>query len=447
MRQSLDILQATALELGQMVRQELESNPVLEEEIPGDEAPAADEEGDEANEGDEIEEWRQLDDDWRTFSGQGSRGEDPEADARRRHFLEGVAPPETLVQHLERQFGGLALDPVQRRVASLLAGNLDDDGYLAATPEEVADEAGVDTAEVLEVLRILQTLNPAGVGARNLGECLRLQLERMGEGTSSAARIAESHIELLGRKKFPEIASALGASQEQVREAGALLARLNPKPGRAYAGEAAPALAPDVIIERLGDDFVVSLVRDTVPRLHISRAYRDALGEAGASAEVRAYLRDKIRGGKFLIKCIEQRQETILAIAREIAVRQRAFLEEGVSALVPMTMAQVAEAVGVHETTVSRAIAGKSVATPQGVFEMKFFFTTGYRTAGGGEVSNKSVKDAIAALIRGEDGRCPLSDQQIMELLKSDGLAVARRTVAKYREALGILPSHLRKSF
>ncbi len=449
MRQSLDILQATALELGQMVRQELESNPVLEEETSGDEAPAADDEGDEADEDDGMEEWRQLDDDWRTFSGQGSRGDDPEADARRQHFLEGVARPETLAQHLEQQFGRLALDPVQRRVASLLAGNLDEDGYLAATPEEVADEAGVDTAEVIEVLRILQTLDPPGVGARNLGECLRLQLERMGEGAGAgtAARIAESHVELLGRKKFPEIASALGVSQEQVREAGALLARLNPKPGRAYAGEAAPALAPDVIIERVGDDFVVSLVRDSVPRLRISRAYRDALGEAGASAEVRTYLRDKIRGGKFLIKCIQQRQETILAIAREIAARQRAFLEEGMSALVPMTMAQVAKAVGVHETTVSRAIAGKSVATPQGVFEMKFFFTTGYRTAGGAEVSNKSVKDAIAALIRGEDARCPLSDQQIMERLKGEGLPVARRTVAKYREALGLLPSHLRKSF
>jgi RNA polymerase sigma-54 factor len=162
---------------------------------------------------------------------------------------------------------------------------------------------------------------------------------------------------------------------------------------------------------------------------------------------VRGYLLDKIRGGKFIIKSIQQRQQTILAIAREIAARQRPFLEGGVAALVPLTMAQVAEAVGVHETTVSRAIAGKTVATPQGVFEMKFFFTTGYRTADGAEVSNASVKDAIAALIRAEEGRKPLSDQQIVEKLKADGLPVARRTVAKYREALGFLPSHLRKSF
>jgi RNA polymerase sigma-54 factor len=285
------------------------------------------------------------------------------------------------------------------------------------------------------------------VGARDLSECLRLQLARRGEGQSVAARVADGQLELLGRKKFAEIASALRVSQDEVREAGALIASLNPKPGRAFAGEVAQVLAPDVIIERVGEEFAVSLVRDSVPQLRISRTYRDLLGEAAGGAEVRSYLRDKIRGGKFLIKSIQQRQQTILAIAREIAARQRAFLEEGVSALAPMTMAQVAEAVGVHETTVSRAIAGKTVATPQGVFEMKFFFTGGYRAADGAAVSSTSVKDVIAALIRGEDPLKPLSDQQIVQKLAADGLAVARRTVAKYREALGILPSHLRKSF
>jgi RNA polymerase sigma-54 factor len=226
-----------------------------------------------------------------------------------------------------------------------------------------------------------------------------------------------------------------------------LIASLNPKPGRSFAGEAAQVLAPDVVIERVGEEFVVSLVRDSIPHLRISRTYRDLLGEAVGAAEVRSYLREKIRGGKFLIKSIQQRQQTILAIAREIASRQRAFLEEGVSALAPMTMAQVAEAVGVHETTVSRAIAGKTVATPQGVFEMKYFFTTGYRAADGGNVSSASVKDVIASVIRNEDPAKPLSDQQIVAVLQAGGLPVARRTVAKYREALGILPSHLRKSF
>jgi RNA polymerase sigma-54 factor len=444
MRQSLEILQATALELQQLVRQEIETNPVLEEEVPEEETPA--EEPAEEDE-DDFEELRQLEEDWSDYSAAGAQNVDAASEARRRQFLEGVTPPETLAQHLETQLSRLALDPVQRRVATLLVGNLNEDGYLAATPEEVADEAGAETAEVIEVLHLLQTLDPPGVGARDLSECLRLQLARRGEGQSVAARIADGQLELLGRKKFAEIASALRVSQDEVREAGALIASLNPKPGRAFAGESAQVLAPDVIIERIGDEFTVPLVRDSVPQLRISRTYRDLLAEAAGGAEVRSYLRDKIRGGKFLIKSIQQRQQTILAIAREIAARQRAFLEEGVSALAPMTMSQVAEAVGVHETTVSRAIAGKTVATPQGVFEMKFFFTSGYRAADGAAVSSTSVKDVIAALIRGEDPLKPLSDQQIVQKLAADGLAVARRTVAKYREALGILPSHLRKSF
>lgn len=442
MRQSLEILQATALELQHMVRQELETNPVLEEERPEEEAEKDDAEDPDAREEDGL---GQLEDDWSDFSAQGAV--DPEAEARRMRFLEGIAPEETLAAHLENQFGRLALDPVQRRIAALLIGNLDENGYLAATPEEVADEAGAETAEAIEMLHVLQTMDPPGVGARDLSESLSLQLDRLGQGQSPAKRIVREHLDLLGRKKFSDIASALGLTQEQVREAGALIARLNPKPGRAFAGEAAQVLAPDVIIEKVGDEYEVSLVRDNVPHLRISRTYRDLLGESGGAPEVRGYLRDKIRGGKFLIKSIQQRQQTILAIAREIAARQRPFLEEGVAALVPMTMAQVAEAVGVHETTVSRAIAGKTVATPQGVFEMKFFFTTGYVTAEGAEVSNTSVKDAIAALIRAEDPRKPLSDQQIMDKLKASGLPVARRTVAKYREALGFLPSHLRKSF
>ena len=445
MRQSLEILQATALELQQMVRQELETNPVLEEEVPDEDQPAEESEEAQEDEGG-IDELAELDD-WQTSPGEGVRVADPDADARRARFLEGVAPPVTLAGHLESQLSRLALDPLRRRIASLLVGNLDDDGYLAASPEEVADEAGAETAEVLEVLRILQSLDPPGVCARNLSECLLLQLAAQGAEDSVAARIAASHLDLLGRKKFAEIAHALDVSMDEVREGGAAIARLNPKPGRAFAGEAAQVLSPDVIIERVGDEYVATLARDSVPHLRISRAYRDLLGESGGSPEVRSYLREKIRGGKFLIKSIQQRQQTILAIAQQIALRQRTFLEEGVSALVPMTMARVAEAVGVHETTVSRAIAGKTVATPRGIFEMKFFFTTGYRMADGAEVSSASVKDSIAALVRGEDPRHPLSDQQMMERLKAGGLPVARRTVAKYREALGILPAHLRKSF
>lgn len=434
MRQSLEILQAAAPELEQMVRLELETNPALELEQPGVE-----------DAGTDMDELRWLNEEWSLAGDGGSSGEDE--DERRKGFLEGVSPPETLAQHLERQMGRMALDPEQRRIATLLAGNLDEDGYLAASPDEVAAEAAVRTDDVLKVLKMLQSLEPAGVGARDLSECLLLQLARRNEGDGTAARLAADHLDLLGGRKFAEIAAALGVSEGEAREAGALIARLNPKPGRAFAGEVARVLVPDVLIERDGDDFAVSPAADSVPRLRISRACRDLLGRGDSPPEVRDYLREKIRGGKFFIKSIQQRQQTVLAIAREIASRQRAFFDRGVSGLVPMTMAQVAEALGVHETTVGRAIAGKNVSTPRGVFEMKSFFTHGYRGDEGGAVSNASVKDAIATLIRSEDAGRPLSDQQIVERLRGEGLSVARRTVAKYREALGILPSHLRKSF
>jgi len=445
MRQSLGILQATALELQQLARAEIESNPALEEEPRP--AEDGDEPADDPEDAAEIARMAELDDDWRDFSAVGAQGYDAEGDARHARFLEGTTGDESLAEHLQKQFSRLELDAVDRRVAALLAGNLDADGRLAATLEEIADEAGVETVVVERVLRLLQSMDPPGIGARDLSECLRLQLDRLGLQGGIAARIVASHLDLLGRKNFADIASALGVTQEQVREAGSVIAGLNPRPGRAFSGEAARVLLPDAVIEKIGDAYVASLVSDRIPHLRISRACRDLLAEATADPGVRDYLREKIRAGKFLIHSIQQRQQTILAIVREIAGRQRAFLDSGIAALVPMTMAQVAAAAGVHETTVSRAIAGKTVATPQGVFEMKFFFTTGYRSSDGAEVSNTSVKDAIAAMIRAEDEGRPLSDRQIEEKLASSGVEVARRTVAKYREELGFLPSHLRKSF
>lgn len=446
MRQSLGILQATALELQQMARAEIESNPALEEDEPRS-AEDREESAEDLGDAGEILRMAQLDDDWRDFSAAGAQGYDAEEGARRSKFFEGATGDESLAEHLQKQFLRLDLDAADRRIATLLTGNLDADGRLVATLEEIADEADVETAAAGRMLGLLQSMDPPGVGARDLSECLRLQLERLGLQDGIAARIVASHLDLLGRKKFAEIASALGVTQEQVREAGGVIAGLNPRPGRVFSGEAARVLLPDAVIEKVGDTYVATLVDERVPHLRISRACRDLLSEAAADSEVRGYLREKIRAGKFLIHSIQQRQQTILAIVREIARRQSAFLDSGVAALVPMTMAQVADAIGMHETTVSRAIAGKTVATPQGIFEMKFFFTTGYRSADGAEVSNTSVKDAIAALIRAEDAGRPLSDRKIEEKLAAGGIEVARRTVAKYREELGFLPSHLRKSF
>lgn len=459
MRQSLEILQATALELRHLVQQELEFNPVLEEvaESPGPEgaetpgAEAGDRESEAGGEAEdrELETLLKLDEDWRDFSASGMQEKEDGAEAqeRKQFLLDSLVAPETLQQHLLAQLPGLDLDARQRRVAAVLVGNLDDDGFLQTPLGQAAAEAGVEPAEAGEVLKRVQTLDPPGVAARDLRECLLLQLERTGQGTGLAARMVADHLDALGRRKLPEVAEALGVNLRDVQQAAEWIARLDPKPGRAFSGAAAQYITPDVVIERVGDDYTVSLTNEQIPHLRISKFYRDMLGEAGSGGEVRGYIRDRIRSGKFLIKSIHQRQQTILAIARELVERQRPFLDHGKAALQPLTMAQVAAAVGVHETTVSRAIAGKYVSTPHGIFEMKFFFAGGYRAADGSQVSNTSVKDAVAALIRAENPRKPLSDQQIVERLAEGGLQVARRTVAKYREELGILPSHLRKSF
>jgi len=227
--------------------------------------------------------------------------------------------------------------------------------------------------------------------------------------------------------------------------AAEIIAGLDPRPGRAFSSEPEQIITPEVIVEWDGDDYAVRLSGDDIPRLRIADAYKDMV--SGGSREVRDYLRDKIKGGKFFIKSIQQRQQTILNIAREIVARQRDFLDYGPSHLRPMTMSQVADVVGVHETTVSRAASGKYMSTPQGIFEIKYFFTHGYTNSDGESVSNESVRQAIVALVKEENPRKPHSDQEIVRILTGQGLAVARRTVAKYREQLGILPSHLRKSF
>jgi RNA polymerase sigma-54 factor len=276
---------------------------------------------------------------------------------------------------------------------------------------------------------------------------LLIQLRRNGRQYSLESRIVQHYLEDLARRKLPEIARELRVPVAEVQKAAESIARLEPKPGRPFSTEEEQTIIPDVIVERDGADYVVSLNSDEVPSLRVGDGYKDMLSQTGSNREVRDYLRDKIRGGRFFIKCIQQRQQTLLNIAREIIARQREFFDSGPAHLRPMTMSQVAQAAGVHETTVSRAVSGKYMATPRGLFELKYFFTSGYTTAEGESVSNESVRQAIAEIVRVEDTKHPLSDQDIVAMLSERGLPIARRTVAKYREQLGIRPSHLRKSF
>jgi RNA polymerase sigma-54 factor len=286
-----------------------------------------------------------------------------------------------------------------------------------------------------------------GVGARDLRDCLLIQLKRLGKEGSLEWRIVDRFLDDLGKRRFPEMARRLSTTPEQVQRAANFIATLDPSPGQIFSPDPNNYVLPDVTVERSGGDWVISLNGDQIPHLRISNTYKDLMSQEDSASEVKDYIRDKIRSGKFLIKSIHQRQQTISNIATEIIGRQRDFIEAGPSALRPMTMVQVADAVGVHETTVSRAISGKYMATPHGVFEMKYFFTPGYKTADGESLSNTSVKGEIAELVRSENQRNPLSDKEIVDTLSARGIPIARRTVAKYRAELNILPSNMRKLY
>jgi RNA polymerase sigma-54 factor len=334
-----------------------------------------------------------------------------------------------------------------RKIAELIIGNIDDLGFLQVSVEEMAQNTGIDADDIRRVLEEVQTFHPVGVGARDLRDCLLIQLRRLGKEGGMEYRIVSSHLEDLGKRRFPEIARKLGTTVDQIQRCANFIGSLDPKPGQIFTPNPNNYVLPDVAIEKAGGEWQVSLNGDQIPHLRISNTYKDLMAKDGNPMEVRDYIRDKIRSGKFLIKSIHQRQQTISNIAHEILSRQMEFFEQGPTALRPLTMVQIADAVGVHETTVSRAISGKYISTPWGVFEMKYFFTPGYKTSGGESMSNTSVKNAIGELVRGEDTRNPLSDKEIVDILTERGIPIARRTVAKYRSELGILPSNMRKNY
>lgn len=435
MQQSLNILQAPLMELRELVDTELRENPVLEE-VPSDKS--TDEAGNSSSD---------LEDQWQDYYVQHTPTESwtKEALERRQHFFESQAGTPTLQEHLLEQLLTASWPKPEARIAAEIIGNLDEQGYFRADLEDVAYATDSLPLDVERILEMVQEFDPPGIAARNLGECLLLQLKRQGKQHSTESRIVRHHLEELGRKKIQDIALALGTTVQEVQHAAEEIAKLNPRPGRAFSAEPDRSIIPEILIERDGEDYVVQVNSDEIPALRISDNYKDML--ADSSREVREYIRDKIKNGKFFLKSLQQRQQTLQNLGREIVLRQRDFLDHGPSHLRPMTMSQVADAIGVHETTVSRAASGKYIATPRGIFEIKYLFTHGYTNSEGQEVSNESVRQAIQKLVREENPRHPRSDQDIVEHLKGQGLAVARRTVAKYRDQLGILPSHLRKAF
>jgi RNA polymerase sigma-54 factor len=335
----------------------------------------------------------------------------------------------------------------QLKALEYLVGSLDNRGFLTASLADVALLTNLPLSVVQQAHAVLKGLDPPGIGCFDLRDCLLEQLKLTGRETSVAAAIIRHHFDLLARRRIPDLARKLDVEVDEVQHAIEEIARLDPAPARAFAEDTNRAIIADVIVEQNEGEWIVTLNSDYIPRLRLSQTYKEMIARGGLQRQEKDYLLEKMRSGKFLINSIEQRQQTIERISREILRAQLAFFEEGVSKLRPLTMTQVADAVGVHETTVSRAIANKYMQTPHGIFEMKFFFTPGYQSADGAAVSNTSVKEMIAHLISGEDPSKPLSDQEIVARLEEKNLTIARRTVAKYREELGILPSNLRREY
>ena len=451
LQQSLLILQAPLLELRNLVQQEMETNPVLEElpdEPDADERSEADTAADEKFK-EEFDKLAKLDEEWRDYMAQSSSysGRSQEAEDKRQFFFDSIATQETLQQHLMGQLNQNVLNARDRKTAELIIGNIDDNGFLQTTPEEMALNTGIPQEDFENMLTLIQSFYPPGVGARDLRECLLIQLKREGRQTSLEYKIISEHMRDLGKRRFPEIARRMGISVEQVQKCANNIARLDPRPGQIFAAAPQNYVLPDVTVEKVNGTYQVMLNGEQIPHLRISNTYKDIMAQDGKGSEVKDYIRDKIRSGKFLIKSIHQRQQTISNIAHQIVKRQGEFFEKGSSYLKPMTMVQIADAVGVHETTVSRAISGKYMATPQGVFDMKYFFTPGYQTSSGESMSNTSVKGAILDLVKNEGGNAPLSDKEIVEILSKRGIPIARRTVAKYRTELNILPSNMRRKY
>lgn len=451
MQQAIQILQLSGLELDQYVQQELETNPVLEQKQQSVDPPAEDSQ--ESSNGEEEVDDVAFDlDDFATRLGDyGRTGPDlsrnRDADSRRQYYENSITKGESFSAMLLRQLRMAAPEEKDYRIGERIIGDIDDKGYFTGTEEEIAKELDVPVEEVQRVLGLIQQFEPTGVGAHDVVECLLLQIEMEYPEEDEMKVLVAEHLEELERRQIPAIAKAMGVKPERVEELKAMLAKLNPWPGLEYSSEPPQYVTPDVIVEKTDNGYDVYLSNESSPELRISNQYRSLMRKAKIGKDEKKYLRDKVESAKWLIRNIEQRQNTILRIARAIVDVQRDFMEKGVEAIKPLTLQEIADAVGVHEATVSRATRGKYMQTPQGLFEMKYFFSPGLKRDSGDEQSSKSVQSLIKKIIDEEDKTKPLSDQKIANLLKTQGINIARRTVTKYRENMGLLPTTMRKVY
>ena len=452
MQQAIQILQLSKLELEQFVQQELEQNPVLEQDLKqvDPELPSKTE----SENHDETQTFDDRDFDLDSYAGEwglpSKTGTDlsrnPDLDERRQYYENSITKEESFTSRLLAQLRMLE-DPVLEDIGERIIGDIDDRGYFTGSIEEIAAEKGVALEVVEEALSRIQQFEPTGVGARDTVECLLLQINATYPNEAELKVLVSEYLGELERRQIPKIAKAMGVKPERVEELKDMLATLDPWPGHEYSLPQPQYVTPDVIVEKIEEEYVVYLTHEGIPQLHVGERYRRMARDGKVTKDEKKYIMEKVDAAKWLIRNIEQRQQTILRIANAIVDVQKDFLDKGVEAIKPLTLQEIADKVGVHEATVSRATRGKYMQTPQGLFEMKYFFSPGLKKDSGDAQSSKSVKSMIGKIIEEEDKSRPLSDQRIADMLKERGINIARRTVTKYREALGILSTSMRKEY
>jgi len=492
LRQSLKILQVPALELRSAILEELQTNPLLEELSNNDESldanevePSPDEiesektdefseensgepeskdkDTDTDSESDGVEDLQDLDftdefailkemeEDLREhyeneFDGEAKLG-NTDAQDKRKFFFDSLTSEVSLQEHLVDQLKLTEVTTEVRNAAEYLIGSLDENGFLNSNLSDISLLSSMPLADLQEALATLQTFEPIGIASIDLRDCLLRQMDARGWRETNQYTIVKDFFPLLIRRRVPELSRKLSQPTEIIHEAIEKISELDPSPGKRFSEDNNQSISADATVEKVGDEWTISLNNDFIPRLKINRTYKELIAKGVLSNKEKEYVRNQMRAGKFLISSIDQRQNTIERITRKIIERQGGFFEEGSSKLRPMTMSEVADSIEVHETTVSRAIANKFLKTPHGTFPLKYFFTPGYSGKDGDSLSNTSVKEIIETIIEQEDPTKPLSDRKIVDLLAEKEIKLARRTVAKYREELGISPTNLRRRY
>ena len=454
LQQAIKLLQLSKVELEQLIQEELSTNPVLEEVANETEVTKEEREDaaleDVTNRVDSDPEalLKEIDQDYFfadyiEYQHRRTMREEPELPA----FDATLSKPTNLTDHLSWQLQFSAQDERTREIGEAIIGNLNSDGYLRASAVEIAALVSAAEEEVEEVLRMVQQFDPVGVASHDLRESLLIQLDYLEPESDLPHRIVTDYLGHLQRHAYDELGKELGCSLEEIQEALEVIRSLDPKPGSKYNATENTFVEPDVFIVRDDDDYRIILNEEDLPKLRINRSYQRLLAkDSGEKEDTRNFVRERLNSAKWLLKSFVQRQRTIYKVVESIVKKQREFLDHGIDYLKPMILSDVAYDIGMHESTVSRVVTNKYVHTPRGVYELKFFFSSGIRSETGEDVSSLAVKRRIRQIVENEDPRKPLSDSKIMALLNKEGLRIARRTVAKYREEMRIPPSKLRKS-